>query len=282
MLFFSKKKKDVLGILKDKNDITYELIRINEDKVSLFKGKEEIHPWIISNLNLDLSKSSYEEVYLFMTHCLSNSADINRCLYRMKFPKDIIMDIWNGIHKDKGILRQSILVYQSVSEIPGFIETLSEEEKWTYFTQNQFRTVENMKQYLSMYQEIVANVLNKYLSSEGIEKYEQIYGDWKNLMEETFKEFYSDKNGESNKYMQASVDMALQMNKKELMEKKSSLIILQESVKKLDSQYDTSTLSEKYKIEEKVKELIKQEEIMIEEIQELEEKDKRIISFFAS
>lgn len=282
MLFFSKKKKDVLGILKDKNDITYELIRINEDKVSLFKGKEEIHPWIISNLNLDLSKSSYEEVYLFMTHCLSNSADINRCLYRMKFPKDIIMDIWNGIHKDKGILRQSILVYQSVSEIPCFIETLSEEEKWTYFTQNQFRTVENMKQYLSMYQEIVANVLNKYLSSEGIEKYEQIYGDWKNLMKETFKQFYSDENGEANKYMQASVDIALQMNKKELMEKKSSLIILQESVKKLDSQYDTSTLSEKYKIEEKVKELIKQEEIMIEEIQELEEKDKRIISFFAS
>lgn len=286
-MFFTKKKKDVIGIFKDKKNYTYELVRINnkdkqtqKEEIGLYRGKEIIPSWSIDCLKLDLLKSSREEIDLLVTKCLQTSANIQRCLYKMEFPQDSIMDILNGIHKDKDSLRQAVLVYQPVIEIPGFIESLPEREQWLLLTQNNYRTVENMKNYLSMYQKIVANVLNKYLATKYMEKYSEINGGWKHCMEQTFKVYYAEENDNPIKYIQQSIEMALRMNEEECNQKKDTLTEIKSSIKELDKKYEDAPLSEKFKIENKIKELIVQEETALSEIKELEEKGERITSYF--
>jgi hypothetical protein len=281
---FSKNKKEILGTFEDDKGINYELVRERQrrlldkkgegfEEIIFYREGEYVPSWEVSKIKLDLSTSNKEVIDCFIKEYLQSSSNIRTALTYMKFPMEGLLTIWNGTHKDNSLIKETLLAYQNILSDYDFVEGLIHQEKWLLFTQNIYRTNENMKAYENMYREVIADFLSKYLSSKYIEKYERVYGEWKELVIKTFSEFFSDDLKEQ------AVQEAILKTKKDLSEYENKKLVIKENLNQLDKEYEKAPISQKFKIEEEVKSILKTEEQNNEDIKETIEKIARIESF---
>lgn len=280
-----KQKREVLAKFYDHKGFLYELLNEKKkrlfdkkdntmEEIKLYQGKELVQPWEVDKRKLDLSRSTESEVILLIEQYLKSSVNIKSCLQYMLFPFGAVMAIWNGVYHNNQIIKETVLKYQNVLAYPDFIESLTHKEKWVAFTQNENRSKDVMGTYTQTFQVMVSEFLQFYLSKKNIESHELLYGEWRSLIEETVKCFYSDT------VREVAIKEAIQKTEREVLIKSKELSAIEQEIQKMDKDYERSTISEKLKMELDMKGLLKKEEEKKLDIEDTTEKMNRIKTFF--
>lgn len=130
-----------------------------------------------------------------------------------------------------------------------------------------------MEPYKDIYKEVVSTFLYRYLSKSNIQKYERIYGEWKGLIFETFSRFYEESDKEE------TYALAVKKVQEDIQRYKEQKQEIEQAIQRLDKEYEEASLSQCFKIEETVKNALKEDEQVEKEIMECLEKIERIKRF---
>lgn len=280
-----KEKRELLAKFYDDKGFVYELV--NEKKkrlfdrkdegiqeIKLYQGKDWVQPWDVHKRKVDLSRSAESDVILLIEEYLKSSVNIKTCLQTTLLPFGAVMAVWDGIYSTNQIIKETLLKYQDVLRFPDFTKTLTHKEKWVVLTQNEHRTKELMVGYSDMFEDMVSDFLQDYLSKENIESHELLYGEWRTLIQTTVEQFY----GEGIK--KKALKRALEKTAEEVTVKTKELFFIQHQIAEMDESYERATISEKLKMEGEMKTLLETERSKKTDIEDTNEKMERIKSFF--
>lgn len=282
---FTKTKREILGQLYIENGIIYtlEIEKVTSlmnkslvrEAIYVFKGKEKIYSWNIDKIKMDLRNSDYDIVMKFIKEYLKYPTTLRDCLRKSIFANESLEYIWDSGLGSEAV-KESILIYQDAFTMNEFIENLSSERIWMVLTQNIFRNANNMGLYRECFKEITSEYMVKYLSNDNIEKYERVYGEWRDLTLKTFEDFYSKEDLQDVIIMsKVKCDVEKHICEKELLEIKNEL-------KVIDKAYGINAISEKIRLEETTRNVLANEKFVILKIEDIVLKKERIETYFLS